>query len=199
VTAEITGAFGIASIVTPVTDDSLRTKVVIAGEGEIDFQDYFVRRRHAVPVTSVRLAGAERARPAPGVLAAIAEAEAIVVAPSNPIVSIAPVLAVQGLREAVIARRDRVVAISPIIAGAALKGPADRLLVELGHESSVIGVAGLYAEIASVLVIDNADAAHTKAVEAKGMRCVVTDTIMSSAERAGALAKVAVASVGVEV
>ncbi len=105
------------------------------------------------------------------------------IAPSNPIVSIGPVLAVPGVREAVAARRDARVAVSPIIAGAALKGPADRMLAELGHESSVVGVARLYAELAGTLVIDEADADLAEAVEAEGMRCVVAPTIMSTPER----------------
>ena len=109
-----------------------------AGE-EISFQDYFVRLQHAVPVAAVRFDGADAARPAPGVLAAIAGADTVVVAPSNPIVSIGPVLAVPGVRDAVAARRDDVVAVSPLVGGRALKGPADRLLRELGHEDSVVG------------------------------------------------------------
>ena len=123
-------------------------------------------------------------------LAAIADAERVVIAPSNPIVSIGPVLAVPGLREAVEARRDDVIAVSPIIAGAALKGPADRLLVELGHESSVVGVARIYAPFCSTLVIDTADADLAPAVEAEGVRAVVAPTIMKGPDEAAALAKV---------
>jgi LPPG:FO 2-phospho-L-lactate transferase len=181
--------------VLPVTDDRARTMLTIPSEGEITFQDYFVRRQHAVPVSSVRFAGAEAARPAPGVLEAITDADVVVIAPSNPIVSIGPLLAIPGVREAVVARRDRTVAVSPIIAGAALKGPADRLLQELGHESSVVGVARLYAELASVLVVDEADADRVAAVESVGIKCVVTPTIMSSPEIAAALARTTVQSV----
>src|SRR5690606_39176757 len=108
---------------------------------EISFQDYFVRRGHAVPVRAVRFAGAEEARPAPGVLEAIGSAATVVVAPSNPIVSIGPILAVPGVRAAVEARREDVVAVSPLVGGRALKGPADRMLRELGHDDSVVGVA----------------------------------------------------------
>ena len=111
------------------------------------------------------------------------------IAPSNPIVSIGPVLAVPGVRDALIARRERAVAISPIVGGAALKGPADRMLVELGYESSVVGVARLYRELASVLVIDHADRHLAPAVEDAGMRCVITDTIMASPDRSAALAR----------
>jgi LPPG:FO 2-phospho-L-lactate transferase len=192
VTAEIAGAWGVAVAVLPVTDDRVETLMDVVDEGEIGFQDYFVRRRHAVAVRGVRFRGAETARPAPGVLDALATADVVVVCPSNPLVSIGPVVAVPGIREAVVARRDRVVAISPIVAGAALKGPADRLLAELGHEVSVVGVARLYAPLAATLVVDEADAALAGAVGAAGMRCVVAPTVMTGAAEAAALARVVV-------
>jgi LPPG:FO 2-phospho-L-lactate transferase len=163
---------------------------------EIGFQEYFVQRRHAVPVAGVRFDGAEGARPTPGVLEALADAEAVVVAPSNPIVSIGPVLAVPGVRDAVAARRDRVVAVSPIVAGAALKGPADRMLVELGHEASVVGVARVYADVAGTLVVDEADADRAAEVEAEGLRCVVTPTVMRTPEAAAALARTVLDAAG---
>lgn len=188
VTAEIAAAWGLGIHLLPVTDDPVRTRVT-AADGEIDFQEYFVHRQHDVEVTAVRFDGAETSVPAPGVLEAISTAERVIVAPSNPIVSIAPVLAVPGVRQAVEARRADVVAISPIIAGAALKGPADRLLRELGHESSVIGIARLYASLAGTLVIDEADAHHADAIAAEGMHCVVTSTIMTGPAEAAALAK----------
>jgi LPPG:FO 2-phospho-L-lactate transferase len=188
VTAEIVRAWDLGLTVLPVTDDLLRTWVTV-DEGEISFQEYFVGRQHSVPVQDVRFDGAETARPAPGVIDAITTAERVVIAPSNPIVSIGPVLAVNGVREAVVARRDDVVAVSPIVAGAALKGPADRLLVELGHESSVVGVARLYAELAATLIIDTADAELASAVESEGLRCVVAPTIMSSPAAAAALSR----------
>ena len=193
VTAEIAAAWGLGCRLLPVTDDPLRTMVTVTDEGEIGFQEYFVRRHHDVAVTSVRFAGAEVAAPAPGVLDAIAGARTVVIAPSNPIVSIDPVLAVPGVRDAVAARRDSVVAVSPIVAGAALKGPADRLLRELGHESSVVGIARLYAPLAATLVIDEADAALAAEVEAAGVRCVVVPTIMRGPAEAAALAEVAIA------
>jgi LPPG:FO 2-phospho-L-lactate transferase len=180
VTGEIAAAWKLGLHVLPVTDDRLRTMITLADEavGEVSFQEYFVRRQHAVPVRGVRFAGDAAARPAPGVLEAVAAAEVVVVAPSNPLVSIDPVLAVPGVREAVAARRDQVVAVSPIVGGRALKGPADRMLAELGHEQSVVGVARHYTGFAGTLVIDEADAALATDVEATGMRCVVTDTIM---------------------
>jgi LPPG:FO 2-phospho-L-lactate transferase len=138
----------------------------------------------------VRFEGAPAARPAPGVLHALEHAGSIVVCPSNPVVSIGPLLAVPGVVDALRARRADVVAVSPIVAGAALKGPADRMLRELGTEASVVGVARLYASWVGTLVIDEADAAHAAAVEAEGVRCVVAPTVMSSPERAAGLAKV---------
>ncbi|MCU1454505.1 MAG: fbiA [Acidimicrobiales bacterium] len=193
VTAEITRAWDLDLRLLPVTDDPLRTMVTVPGEGELSFQEYFVQRHHDVAVSAVRFAGADQARPAPGVLDAIVGADVVVVAPSNPIVSIDPVLAVPGVREAVVAARERTVAVSPIVAGAALKGPADRLLRELGHEASVVGVARLYAPIAATLVIDEADADLADAVEAEGLRCVVAPTVMRDPDAAAALARVVLA------
>jgi LPPG:FO 2-phospho-L-lactate transferase len=195
VTAEIAAAFDLGLRLLPMTDDRMQTMVTVrdgTGEREIGFQDYFVRRAHNVPVTSLRFDGADAARPAPGVREAIAEASLVVICPSNPLVSIGPILAVPGIEEAVGQRRDRVVAISPIVAGAALKGPADRMLTELGHQASVVGIARIYAGIASVLVVDMADAALAPAVEAEGVRCVVAPTIMSGPVEAAALAQVVV-------
>jgi LPPG:FO 2-phospho-L-lactate transferase len=192
VTDEIAQAWGLELRLLPVSNDPVRTFVTLRDEpgDEIGFQEYFVRRQHDVAVSAVRFDGADGASPAPGVLDAIDGADTIVIAPSNPIVSIGPVLAVPGVREAVEHRRDRTVAVSPIIAGAALKGPADRLLAELGHDVSVVGVARLYRSLASTFVIDEADRELAPAVEAEGMRCVVTDTIMRDTDRAAALARV---------
>ncbi len=195
VTAEIAVGWGLALAVLPVSDDPVRTVLTLA-EGddagaEVAFQDYFVRRQHAVAVSAVRFAGAEAAVPAPGVLDALAGADAVVVAPSNPIVSIGPVMAVPGVTAAVAARRESVVAVSPLVGGRALKGPADRLMRELGHEDSVVGVARLYAPFAGTLVIDEQDAAHVAAVEATGLRCIVTDTIMRDPDTAAALCRAA--------
>ncbi len=183
VTAEIAAAWDLGLRMLPVTDDRFRTLVTLGGDGdeagsEVTFQDYFVRLRHGVPVTDVRFEHHD-ARPTDAVLAALHDADVVVIAPSNPIVSIGPLRALPGIDEALVARRESVVAISPIVGGAALKGPADRMLTELGVEPSVTGVAGLYAPVASALVVDTVDADHRDAVEAAGMRCVVTPTIMS--------------------
>ena len=193
VTAEIAAAWELPLQLRPVTDDRLQTRVTVPGEGEIGFQEYFVQRHHDVEVQSVRFDGAERTTPAPGVLEALAEARRVLLAPSNPIVSIDPVLAVPGVREAVVARREDGVAVSPIVAGAALKGPADRLLRELGHDPSVVGVARLYAPLVATLVIDEADADLADAVEAEGLRCTVAPTIMRDPASARALAEVVLA------
>ncbi|HUP87694.1 MAG TPA: 2-phospho-L-lactate transferase [Acidimicrobiales bacterium] len=196
VTAEITAAWDLGGLrLLPMSDDVVSTRITLAETNdEIGFQEYFVGRHHDVAVTSVRFAGSDAARPAPGVLEAIDGAERVVIAPSNPIVSIGPILDVPGVADAVRARRHDVVAVSPIIAGAALKGPADRLLTELGHESSVVGVARLYAPCCATLVIDEADAPLAAAVEAEGVRAVVAPTIMTSPEVAAALAEVVLSS-----
>jgi LPPG:FO 2-phospho-L-lactate transferase len=200
VTAEIAAAWDLDLRVLPVTDDALRTRVTLApdpdgpggptGPEEVSFQEYFVHRRHGVPVSAVRFDCDLATRPAPGVLEALMTADVVVIAPSNPIVSIGPVLAVPGVRNAVRQRRESVVAVSPIVAGAALKGPADRMLRELGHDPSVVGVARLYAPLAGTLVIDEADRALADDVEAAGLRCVVTDTIMRDRAAAAALSTV---------
>jgi len=189
VTAEIITAWGLDFRLLPVTDDRLRTMVTTVDEGEISFQEYFVRRHHDVAVTAVRFDGAEATRPAPGVLEALATAERIVVAPSNPAVSIDPVLAVPGVRAALAERRDEVVAVSPIIGGRALKGPADRLLAELGYPASAEGVAKWYADVVGTLVIDTVDAGLRPAIEALGLKVIVMDTIMADPGVADALAR----------
>jgi LPPG:FO 2-phospho-L-lactate transferase len=190
ITAQIAARWNLRLRLLPMTESEVATRVTVEGEGEIGFQEYFVGRQHSVAVTSVRFAGVENALAAKDVLESIGSASRVVIAPSNPIVSIGPVLAVAGVRAGLQRRRDDVVAISPIIAGAALKGPADRLMTELGHEATVVGVARLYREIAGTLVIDTADEALAGAVEAEGMRCIVAPTIMTGPAEAAALAKV---------
>ena len=194
VTAEIARSWGVRVRVLPMTDDRVETRMDVPGEGEIGFQEYFVHRRHDVPVQGIRYSGAEGARPAPGVLEALSTADVVVVCPSNPLVSIEPVLAVPGIRQAVAARRETVVAVSPIVAGAALKGPAARLLAELGHEVSVVGVARIYAPLAATLVVDVADRDLASVVEAEGVRCVVTPSVMHGVAEAAALARAALAA-----
>ena len=189
-TAEITRSWELGCRLIPMSDDRVETRVEVDDEGEIGFQEYFVRLRHSVIARSVRFAGAAAASPAPGVLESLEAADRVVIAPSNPVVSIAPILAVPGIEEMVAARREDTVAVSPIIAGAALKGPADRLMAELGHEPSVVGVARMWAPVAATLVVDEADAALAPAVEEEGVRCVVAPTIMRGRAEAIALAQV---------
>jgi LPPG:FO 2-phospho-L-lactate transferase len=201
VTREIVRAWELDVDIVPVTDDRVETRVTVDEAGnatEIGFQEYFVKLRHAVPVRAVRFVGADRARPAPGVVEAIASAEAVIIAPSNPIVSIGPLLAVPGVREAVEARSADCVAVSPIIAGAALKGPADRMMTELGHDASVVGVARLYRSLARTLVIDDADSDRAAAVRAEGVEPIVCDTIMADPQRAARLARRVLDAAGVQ-
>lgn len=198
ITAEIAARWGLSLRILPMTDDQVATRIVVddgttAGQ-EVAFQEYFVRARHSVPVSAVRFDGIERAGPAPGVLEAVATAGAIVICPSNPIVSIGPVLAVPGIGAAIEARRADSVAVSPIIAGRALKGPADRMLAELGGEASVVGVARMWAPYAATLVIDEADRDRAALVEAAGMKAVVGPTIMSGPDEAAALARLVLES-----
>jgi LPPG:FO 2-phospho-L-lactate transferase len=196
VTDEIRRAWGLPFRVLPMTDDRVATRVDIEENGSIstvDFQEYFVRRRHSVPVAAVRFTGADRARPT--FLDELSTSDVVVVAPSNPLVSIGPLRALDGVDRTLGAMRERVVAVSPIVAGSALKGPADRMLVELGHEPSVVGVARLYAPICSTLVIDVRDADRKADVEREGVRCVVTDTIMSSPDVSRSLALTTVSAI----
>jgi LPPG:FO 2-phospho-L-lactate transferase len=172
---------GVGVRLLPVTDDRLRT-FLDTPAGELDFQTWFVRRRHADRVLGVRFEGAGKARPAPGVLGAIAEADTVFLAPSNPFVSIAPILAVSGVREAVAARREAVVAVSPIVAGEAVRGPLAGMLESLGHEPTAVGVARLHADVAGTLVLDEADAALAPEVEAAGLRAVVAPVVMIDPE-----------------
>lgn len=190
VTGELAAALGIPTPILPITDDSVATQI-LCPEGWLDFQDYFVGRRQADDVLDVRFAGIERARPSPAVLGAIAAADCIVVAPSNPIVSIGPILQTPGILEALTSVKAPVVAVSPIIGGQALKGPAANMLRTLGHEVSALGIAQIYRDVVDGLVIDNADADLAPAIEALGPRVLVTNAIMGDeADRARFAAEV---------
>lgn len=193
-TESIARAFGLRCRLLPMSDDPVRT-VVATDAGELPFQEYFVRRRWQDEVRALRFEGAEQARPAPGVLEAIAEAEAVVVAPSNPFVSIGPILAMPGVRRALRETPAPVAAVSPIVGGRALKGPADRMLTSLGHEASALGVARLYADFLDVLVLDRQDAELVPQVESLGVRAVVADTIMRDAAARRALAEATLTAV----
>jgi LPPG:FO 2-phospho-L-lactate transferase len=180
-TAELAGALGVASSLLPMTNDRVAT-LVETPSGRLSFQDYFVARRQQDDVLGVVLDGSEAARLPDGVAAAIAGAEVVVVCPSNPIVSVGPVLAVPGLRAALEAARAPIVAVSPIVGGRALKGPADRMLATLGHEVSAAGVAALYAGLVDGMVIDEQDRDLAPQIEALGIASLATGTIMGGAE-----------------
>jgi LPPG:FO 2-phospho-L-lactate transferase len=180
VTSEICAAWGVRQRLVPMSNETVSTVVTLADGRDVSFQEYFVQLGHAVPVRAVRFDGADDARLVDGLDELLTTADCVVVAPSNPVVSIGPIRALRHVDAILGDRRASVVAISPIVGGVALKGPADRMLRELGHEPSVVGVARLYAPIASSLVIDPADAHLADAVEAEGMRAVITPSVMSS-------------------
>jgi LPPG:FO 2-phospho-L-lactate transferase len=193
-TARVASRFGIAMPLLPMTDDPVTTRVVVVAEGEeqdLHFQEYWVRRRARDEVKTVRYEGAASARPGPGVLDAITSADAIVVCPSNPVASIGPILAVPGVRLALERRRDRVVGISPIVAGRPLAGMADRLMPVAGVEVTAAGAAECYRGILGAWVIDEADRGLAQRIESSGIRVAATDSIMTDDAKAEALARVA--------
>lgn len=174
-------ARGIPTAILPMTDEPVRTQVR-TDDGWLDFQEYFVHRHQAPEVREVRFVGVEAARPSSRVAAAMAAADVVVIGPSNPIVSINPILAVPGMRELIAVARARgvpVVAVSGIVGGKALKGPADRMLTSLGFEASARGVAALYADLLCGFVLDTVDASLEREIQALGLRTLVIDTIMA--------------------
>jgi LPPG:FO 2-phospho-L-lactate transferase len=193
IAAEIAAAWDVRSRVLPMSDEPVSTRIdVRSGAGpvsELHMQEWFVRERAEPPVVAVRFDGVEGATAAPGVLEALEHADTIVMCPSNPVISIGPILAVPGIRDALRRRRDRVVGVSPIIAGAPVKGPADRLMGPLGMEVSCVGVARAYRDFCSALVIDGGDTDRAPEVEALGVHAVVTDTLMRDARVAATLAR----------
>jgi LPPG:FO 2-phospho-L-lactate transferase len=188
ITRDIAASLGLTIRLLPATDDPVRT-MVTTDAGELDFQTFFVRNRHAEDVRSLRYVGAREARPGPGVVAAIAEADAVILAPSNPYLSIDPILAIPGVRETLAARSGPVVAVSPIIGGRAIKGPADRMLLTLAGEASARAVAAHYADVLSHILVDTADASLVPDIEALGVRTRTAETIMRDADGRAALAR----------
>lgn len=179
VTETLRQLFGVPASILPMSDQPVRTMISTEG-GRIHFQDYLVRQRAHPTVLGIDFEGAGEAVPAPGVLEALAEAEGIILCPSNPLISIGPILAVPGIREALQARRESVVAVNPIVAGKSLKGPSDRMLQQLGHEVSAVGVARLYCGVAGTLVIDSRDAGLRSSIENLGMKVEVRETVMKT-------------------
>lgn len=193
-TASIVRAFGLDLRLLPVSDERLRT-LVETDAGTLAFQEYFVKRRFGDDVRAVRFDGIDDAQPAPGVIEAIRGADIVLVAPSNPIVSIGPMLAVRGVRGALQQTPAKVVGISPIIAGKTVKGPADRMMASLGMTATAAGVAQAYADFLDVLIIDEEDSELAGNVEAAGVRAVVTQTIMRGPAEKRALAETALGAV----
>ncbi len=176
VTRALSAALGVGPAILPMTDDPLRT-MVQTDEGELEFQEYFVHRQCQPRVTGFRFAGEGKARPTAAVVAALDTADVIVICPSNPFVSIGPILVLPGIRDRL---AGRAVAVSPIVGGQALKGPAAKMLAELGRDTSALAVAQSYAGLAGAFVLDAVDAALEPAVAALGMNVLVTDSVMRS-------------------
>ena len=192
VTARLCEALGVEARLLPMTDEPVRTHVRTAG-GWLEFQEWFVGRRHADPALEVRFDGIEQAHPTPEVLRAIGGADLLVVAPSNPFVSVGTILAVPGIQDALLAARAPVVAVSPIVGGAALRGPADRMFESLGGEASALGVARHYVErypgLLDAMVIDRLDADSAPDIETLGLRVLIAQTVMSTDADRAALAE----------
>jgi LPPG:FO 2-phospho-L-lactate transferase len=172
-------ALGVKSRILPMCNEPVPT-IIESNEGALHFQEYLVKRRAEPVVRSIRFDGVEAANPAPGVLEAIRDADRIIICPSNPLISIGPILALKGIREALRARRDSVVAVCPIVGGKSLKGPSDKMLAELGHEASAKGVAKLYADFTGTLVIDPADESQRVAIESLDIKVAVIPTVMQT-------------------
>ena len=197
ITAEIADAFGVKSRIIPMSDDRVRTFVKLRGRRAIPFQEYFVRGHARGDVEKIELRGIGIARPNPAVLRAIRNSAAVILAPSNPFVSLGPILKLTGVRAALRRVKPRVAAISPIVGGKTIKGPADKMLRSLGMEVSPLGVARLHCDIAGLFVLDNADRRYLESIERLGMRALATDTIMATPERAAALAEVVLRALAV--
>ena len=197
VTREITTALKVRSTILPMTNSRVRTRIGTPS-GELEFQTYFVQRRARDTVLRVRFDGALDASPAPGVIGAIEQAETIILCPSNPFISIGPILSIPGIREALRRRRNHIIAISPIVGGHALKGPAARMMQSMQLRSSAVEVAKLYQDFVGVFVLDEVDRERAKEVEALGMRPVVTNTIMSGLRERMRLARVVAGNMGMK-
>jgi LPPG:FO 2-phospho-L-lactate transferase len=172
-------ALGVKSRILPMCDQPVPT-IIDSDEGALHFQEYLVKRRAEPVVRGIRFDEVETASPAPGVLEAIRDADRIVICPSNPLISIGPILAVPGIREALRNRRRDVIAVCPIVGGKSLKGPSDKMLAQLGYESSAQGVANLYADFTGTFVVDPADQAQARVIETLNMKVVIVPTVMTT-------------------
>jgi len=181
-------AVGVKARILPMSDQPVPT-MIATDEGELHFQEYLVKRRAEPVVRGIRFDAADTAGPANGVLEAIRDADRILVCPSNPLISIGPILGVRGIREALRARKKRVVAVCPIVGGKSLKGPSDKMLAELGYEPSALGVARLYADFTGTFVIDPADKAQTASIRELGLKVEVIPTVMTTRAQKRKLAR----------
>jgi LPPG:FO 2-phospho-L-lactate transferase len=197
VTAEICRAFGVATRVLPMSNDPVRT-VVHTSEGRLAFQRYLVARRARPTVRAISYRGARRARPAPGVVAAIRDAAAVIIAPSNPFLSIGPILAIRGVRRALVARRGPVAAVSPIVGRRAVSGPLARLLRRFRLPVAAAGIAACYRPFLDTLVIDRRDREQAAALEAQGYRVVLAETVFATPVRAARTARSLLAALELE-
>ncbi len=194
VTQMLCEALGLKMRILPMTNNKFKT-IIVTDKGKMHFQEYLVKRSAQDKVVNVEFEGADFASPSPGVLDSILNSEAVVICPSNPIVSIGTILSVKGAREALKATKARVVAISPIVGGAPIKGPADKLMSGLGLEVSAYAVAAHYKDFLDVFIIDNVDSVQKTRMEAMGLNVVVTNTIMKTLQDKVELAKVALNSI----
>jgi LPPG:FO 2-phospho-L-lactate transferase len=181
-------AFGVKSRILPMSDDPVPT-MIDSNEGPLHFQEYLVKRRTEPVVRGIRFAGADSARPASGVLEAIRDADRIIICPSNPLISIGPILAVPRVRDHLRAHQEKVFAVCPIVGGKSLKGPSDKMLLQLGHEPTALGVAKLYADFTSTFVIDPADKSQATAISALRMKVAILPTVMKTRPQKRKLAR----------
>jgi LPPG:FO 2-phospho-L-lactate transferase len=184
----IRNALGVESLILPMSDDPVPT-MIDSNEGPLHFQEYLVKRRAEPVVKGIRFAGAESARPAPGVLDAIRDAGRILICPSNPLISIGPILAVPGIREQLRAHKEKVFAVCPIVGGKSLKGPSDKMLAQLGHQATALGVAKLYADFTGTFIIDPADKTLAGPIAALGMKVAILPTVMNTRAQKRKLAR----------
>jgi LPPG:FO 2-phospho-L-lactate transferase len=181
-------ALGVKARILPMSNQAMPT-IIDSDEGELHFQEYLVKRRAEPVVRGIRFEGAEEARPADGVLDAVRDADRILICPSNPLISIGPILAVRGIREALRARKRSVVAVCPIVGGKSLKGPSDKMLAELGHQASALGVGKLYADFTGTFVIDTADKGQAANISKLGMTVEIIPTVMTTLAQKRILAR----------